>query len=67
MLVSVPSRGLRYLNRNPILTRYQVKVSVPSRGLRYLNEFSYYSVHRNNSVSVPSRGLRYLNDRQLPN
>ena|GEM_PF-4299381 len=36
--VSVPSRGLRYLNGGIRKhTRNEHKVSVPSRGLRYLN------------------------------
>ena len=37
--VSVPSRGLRYLNGIPIKIVISGKqVSVPSRGLRYLND-----------------------------
>ena len=37
-LVSVPSRGLRYLNNKKWCLYFMVLVSVPSRGLRYLNK-----------------------------
>ena len=60
--VSVPSRGLRYLNQTAMLHYiHQRYVSVPSRGLRYLNDISFRVQAKAPAVSVPSRGLRYLN------
>ena len=43
--VSVPSRGLSYLNKiKNFLKKVLTKVSVPSRGLSYLNVLmNYYS------------------------
>ena len=39
--VSVPSRGVRYLNQGGAQTLALVEeVSVPSRGVRYLNSYS---------------------------
>ena len=36
-VVSVPSRGLSYLNEESLMASAQMNVSVPSRGLSYLN------------------------------
>ncbi len=61
--VSVPSRGLSYLNVNKaVLNALGGKnVSVPSRGLSYLNVVQESSFINRWNVSVPSRGLSYLN------
>ena len=61
--VSVPSRGLSYLNVNKaVLNALGGKnVSVPSRGLSYLNTLIRIVVAMFGMVSVPSRGLSYLN------
>ena len=62
--VSVPLRGLRYLNYRSWWYGLQTQaVSVPSRGLRYLNGFSGLYMVNPVLVSVPSRGLRYLNEK----
>ena len=59
--VSVPSRGLSYLNPIfSIVIDISVIVSVPSRGLSYLNKYFEIENYKG-SVSVPSRGLSYLN------
>ena len=62
VLVSVPSRGLSYLNKeDPYYFSEEDIVSVPSRGLSYLNGNVDYNAQRLARVSVPSRGLSYLN------
>ena len=62
-LVSVPFRGLFYLNKVCKYCKEEIdaKVSVPFRGLFYLNgEKTMLEIIRK-SVSVPFRGLFYLN------
>ena len=61
--VSVPSRGLSYLNKEEPKQEEvkEDKVSVPSRGLSYLNTNKLGGNKNESNVSVPSRGLSYLN------
>ena len=60
--VSVPSRGLIYLNQVGKRRNIPRIVSVPSRGLIYLNWIHERSLWKSSkTVSVPSRGLIYLN------
>ena len=63
--VSVPSRGLSYLNaESEYIEKPVISVSVPSRGLSYLNRMKMiYKVTYIEMVSVPSRGLSYLNQK----
>ena len=65
IFVSVPSRGLSYLNNKTKNLRLRIKVSVPSRGLSYLNFALYELLTKPINVSVPSRGLSYLNKTML--
>ena len=43
--VSVPSRGLSYLNEKIQFIKHYEKVSVPSRGLSYLNRLRKLEEH----------------------
>ena len=62
IVVSVPSRGLSYLNEIlSMMDETGEVVSVPSRGLSYLNGKTKSYKHTLVVVSVPSRGLSYLN------
>ena len=62
--ISVPSRGLSYLNEIlSMMDETGEVVSVPSRGLSYLNGKTKSYKHTLVVVSVPSRGLSYLNYR----
>ena len=64
IVVSVPSRGLSYLNEIlSMMDETGEVVSVPSRGLSYLNGKTKSYKHTLVVVSVPSRGLSYLNAR----
>ena len=60
--VSVPSRGLYFLNYTQKPSSRMMKcVSVPSRGLYFLNRTHIYEKKYLHMVSVPSRGLYFLN------
>ena len=62
IVVSVPSRGLSYLNEIlSMMDETGEVVSVPSRGLSYLNGKTKSYKHTLVVVFVPSRGLSYLN------
>ena len=62
-MVSVPSRGLSYLNEIlSMMDETGEVVSVPSRGLSYLNGKTKSYKHTLVVVFVPSRGLSYLNE-----
>ena len=62
IVVSVPSRGLSYLNEIlSMMDETGEVVYVPSRGLSYLNGKTKSYKHTLVVVSVPSRGLSYLN------
>ena len=58
--VSVPYRGLIFLNKLFIVSRLLIMVSVPYRGLIFLNIATFFQPH--SSVSVPYRGLIFLNE-----
>ena len=62
--VSVPSRGLRYLN--VIVENYYESIMGfrPLSGIK-VSELIKESLQRVNLVSVPSRGLRYLNKKEF--
>ena len=62
-LVSVPFRGLWFLNKEvkKCIVLIPRLVSVPFRGLWFLNVFNGSNGHIGRKVSVPFRGLWFLN------
>ena len=61
--VSVPFRGISFLNKNvPGLLKTVARVSVPFRGISFLNTMDeIYDVVQLIKVSVPFRGISFLN------
>ncbi len=56
--ISVPSRGLRYLNTQLITYHTLQRVSVPSRGLRYLNDLTPIDDELNGGSFRPLSGIK---------
>ena len=57
-MVSVPSRGLRYLNQKQYRKLVTKWVSVPSRGLRYLNHNQTLSKNKKKHCFRPLTGIK---------
>ena len=61
ILVSVPSRGVRYLNEEKEATEKEADSFRPLAGIKVSEHPSGKMLFKTWQVSVPSRGLRYLN------